>query len=312
MAEKVQVARRKRSADDESEFEGLSAPPVAQAQTEQLQMPQAPEAATQPTNFARHEILDRVAHGGVSPLELQSMVHTQVFLTDEERSAFLSRSNSDVANQLGVPSLDFFSPTQQGPNPHGDPLGGPDALGFEGAKVPQGMMVPQGLLTVVGMVGYVKGLMGARSDMPQPGSGAPQPAAQNSNTSAQSATQDSSSQAPKYSPSASSPESHTDAGLKLPPVSNEVANARPRSDEPTAATQSSQIVGASAAGGAAFSSVQSAFEPMATEQSWLNRAMWGNSSSPFLEVAQKFFSLLRRLLGLERMDAPPQVKRGGH
>lgn len=324
MAAKLNISRRKRGAEDDLDLEGLQAPPAVQ-QSDQLQMPQAPQAATQPTSLAKHEILDRISMGGMSALELQNVLRTNVFLTDEDRAAYMARAgagNHAAIREFSAPPHDVFaSASTPAAAPHSAPLGGPEALGAEGAKAPQGLMAPQGFLTVVGMIGFVKGLLGVRSDMPQPSQSQAQSQSQNSSSAAQNQSAKSSAAGETQMTAPARPTASTasspEAGQASQGMNTRAEQPGPALSQMTPRDSSlespSTGQNSTAAGLSQPPQETHPFQPASSEPSWLSQAMWGKTNSPFIEVINQFFSLLRKLVGLDRPGGPPpSVRRGGH
>lgn len=135
---------------------------------DELTLP-SPAQGQDQEQLARHEIRDKTAMGGMSQLELQHKLATDVFLTDEDRATYLEardafRASSIQTQENLFQNADFTK--LETPLPPKGPLGGYDALGAEGALAPQGIMRPQGLLMSYGFMRPM-GLMCPRTSMPQ-------------------------------------------------------------------------------------------------------------------------------------------------
>ena len=168
--------RRGRGADDLEELE-MPAPTTQQSGPAMPAGPQMQQVAAAPPmasssgggDLARHEIKDSLAMGGVSALEMQHRLQTDVYMTDEDRRP--TAETPEVRHLVLRPSqwpfqclpgtqlqrppageANLFAPASS-QAPHSAPIGGNAALGAEGALAPQGVNTPQGLLTSVGMLG---------------------------------------------------------------------------------------------------------------------------------------------------------------
>ena len=307
---------------------GMPSAPVQQAgpiqQVQSGQVVQAPQRHEH-HDLAQHEIRDRIANGGMSRIELQHKLQTDVFMTDLDRatymeaSAHLQPSPNPPAQNLQAPPTDVFTAggasNLGGPAFHSQPIGGHDALGAEGSLAPQGLMSPQGFMTKVGMLGFVKGLMGIRSDAAKPGSMSPK-----QNNSSKSTFQPVQQKPQQQQQSAASrPNAAGSRPQQQGPAPSQQQQARPAAQQAPAASQGQASQGQSSA----FAPVQSqydsgqTFQPMQNGQGWFSQALWGNKHNPWAEVLNRIFALLKRMLGLEQGGGgkggklPPHMRGGG-
>ena len=331
---------RKREADMDSL--GMPSAPVQQAgRTQQIQAGQVVQTnqTQMHHDLSQHEIRDKIAHGGMSDLELQHKLQTDVFMTDLDRATYLEarahlqppaekpsleqvQADSAALRQaappqtpqnLSVPPTDVFTAkgtanlqANSGPAFHSQPIGGPNALGAEGSLAPQGILRPQGIMTQVGMIGFVKGLMGIRSDGAKPGSMTPKQNNAAKNTF--QPVQQRSTTTPQQGPRPSMGAQQTQA-----PASQSKQQASPSPTSARAGGSASQ----------AFAPVQSqydsgqTFQPVQNGPGWFSQALWGNRKNPWAEILNRFFAMLKRLFGLEKGGAPggklpPHMRGGGH
>ena len=304
MAAKLQTSRKKRSVDDDADMETIQAPPAPQMQgSEQLQMPQPPQRSA---DLSRHEIRDRVAMGGMSSLELQSLIRSNHFLTDEDIAAYTGKGGGhemSAPTSIAPPPENMFTPSG-GPAPHSAPIGGHDSLGFDGALAPQGLMAPQGFMTKVGMLGFVKGLMGIRSDGARPSAPPKQ-------------QQSASTQMPKPTAPRQQAASQQQSASAKSPTQQQAAQQQ-AAQQPAAKQNSQPQAPAASQGSSAFQPVASAFDssqafqPVQAEgNNWIRNAMWGQSQSPFVEIVKRFFAMLKSIFGSQN-QVPPHMRGGKH
>lgn len=335
----------RRSKKKESNMGSLDMPsaPVQQAgPTQHVQSGQVVQSSQGHVHhdLSQHEIRDKVAHGGISDLELQHKLQTDVFMTDLDRSTYMeSRAHLQPAAQkpsleqvqadsmslrqaapqqtpqnLAVPPTDVFTAkgsanlqASSGPAFHSQPLGGHNALGAEGSLAPQGILKPQGFMTQVGMLGFVKGLMGIRSDGARPGSMTPKQ--NNVSKSAYQPVQQQQQQ--RQQSSATQPSAGNSRGGQQQAPAQQ---ARPAQQQSPQAGQ----------GGAsqAYSPVQSqyesgqAFQPVQNGPGWFSQALWGNKHNPWAELLNRLFALIKKMLGQEQGGGgggklPPHLRGGG-
>jgi hypothetical protein len=139
-------------------------------------------------DVAKFKIADQLAMGGLSDIDRQFKLATDVYMSDEERVEYQRRNTAQAAGPAAAPAMSRTStelseentlqnspfaaktagpgPTlaqfdlrqAETPLPPRGPFGDFASLGAEGSFVPQGFMAPQGLMNSYGFMGP-QGLM---------------------------------------------------------------------------------------------------------------------------------------------------------
>lgn len=305
-ASKTSLSRSRKSLDemDDSPFEGLVAPaPVNQSGAQQIASaepmadggaqvarPMVSSVQLPKDDLSPNQIRDQLGIGGMSPLEIQRRLLSDVFMTDEDRATYQSALHRDPSTPMKLPglqtgpvsasdALEVFKQVHLPVQPHPDAANG-EEYGAIGALAPQGLTAPQGLMAKVGMLAAL-GLFTPRSDAP--GSHGEHRSAEPAGGHAQEAS------LPKLSAPSSSRASQLG--------SNGAAHAG------TAVHQlSAQADGRAFAPAQAFGDTGKIFEPVAASQGsassgWLGKSLWQSKGSPFAAIFKAIGTLLLALFG---------------